>query len=119
MITITGAEITEAVAKIAIKANYDLGNDVYQCIKNCRQKEKSPTGKDILDQLIKNADIAREEEVPICQDCGLAVVFAEVGQEVQIEGDFETAVNDGIIKGYDKGYLRKSTCTVLTRENYG
>lgn len=118
MVTIKEEEITKAVAELAISANYYLGDDVYQCIKSCQKREESPTGRDILGQLVENADIAREENVPICQDCGLAVVFAQVGQDVHIEGDFEEAVNQGVIQGYREGYLRKSTCTVLTRENY-
>lgn len=118
MVTIKEAEITQAVAELAISANYYLGNDVYQCIKDCREREESPTGRDILGQLVENADIARNENVPICQDCGLAVIFAQVGQDVHIEGSFEAAVNQGVIQGYQEGYLRKSTCTVLTRENY-
>ena len=83
----------------------------YCALKHSIEREKSPTGRDILGQLVQNAEIAREEEVAICQDCGLAVIFAEVGQDVHIEGDFEQAVNDGVIMGYEDGYLRKSTCT--------
>lgn len=119
MRTISAETIRDAVASLAIDACYDLGNDVYSCMKNCMKNEKSPTGVDILEQLVKNADIARNEKIPICQDCGLAVVFAEIGQDVKIEGNFEKAVDDGVIKGYAEGYLRKSTCTPLTRENYG
>ncbi|MEG1495994.1 MAG: fumarate hydratase [Clostridiales bacterium] len=119
MITIAAEKIKAAIADLAMEACYDLGDDVYCAMKNSLKTEKSPTGCDILGQLLENADIAREEKVPICQDCGLAVVFAEIGQDVHIEGDFETAVTDGVIDGYDRGYLRKSTCTSLTRENFG
>ena len=119
MVSITAAEIKAAVAALAIAANYDLSPDIYQCLKESLKEEKSPTGCDILKQLIENADIATAERVPICQDCGLAVVFAEVGQDVHIVGDFEEAINAGVIQGYDEGYLRKSTCTALTRENFG
>lgn len=119
MRTIKSEEITAAVAELCIDACYHLGKDVFDKMKQCREGEKSPLGKDILDQICENAKIATEDCVPICQDCGLAVVFAEVGQDVHIEGSFEEAVNDGVIQGYRDGYLRKSTCTPLGRENLG
>lgn len=119
MRTITYKEIRDAVAALCIDANYNLSEDVFCKIKNSQATEKSPTGVEILKELEENAAIAASDAVPICQDCGLAVVFAEVGQDVHIEGDFNAAVNDGVIKGYDEGYLRKSTCTPLTRENFG
>lgn len=119
MRTIKSEEITAAVAELCIDACYHLGKDVFDKMKQCREGEKSPLGKDILDQICENAKIATEDCVPICQDCGLAVVFAEVGQDVHIEGSFEEAVNDGVIQGYRDGYLRKSTCTPLSRENLG
>ena len=111
--------ITQTVADLCKDACYHLGKDVFDKIKQCRQCEKSPLGVDILKQIEENAAIADTDDVPICQDCGLAVVFAEIGQDVHIEGNFEDAVNEGVIKGYEEGFLRKSTCTPLTRENYG
>lgn len=111
--------ITQTVADLCKDACYHLGNDVFDKIKQCRQCEKSPLGVDILKQIEENAAIADADDVPICQDCGLAVVFAEIGQNVHIEGNFEDAVNEGVIKGYEEGFLRKSTCTPLSRENYG
>ena len=111
--------ITQTVADLCKDACYHLGKDVFDKIKQCRQCEKSPLGVDILKQIEENAAIADADDVPICQDCGLAVVFAEIGQDVHIEGNFEDAVNEGVIKGYEEGFLRKSTCTPLTRENYG
>ncbi|HZE22153.1 MAG TPA: fumarate hydratase, partial [Desulfobaccales bacterium] len=82
--------------------------------------EESPVGKEIFRQLLENARIAKEERIPMCQDCGLAVVFAEVGQEVHlVGGDFEAAVQEGIRQGYGEGYLRKSLCHPLTRANTG
>lgn len=111
--------ITQTVADLCKDACYHLGKDVFDKIKQCRQCEKSPLGVDILKQIEENASIADADDVPICQDCGLAVVFAEIGQDVHIEGNFEDAVNEGVIKGYEEGFLRKSTCTPLTRENYG
>ena len=111
--------ITQTIAELCKDACYHLGKDVFDKIKQCRQCEKSPLGVDILKQIEENAAIADTDDVPICQDCGLAVVFAEIGQDVHIEGNFEDAVNEGVIKGYEEGVLRKSTCTPLTRENYG
>ncbi|MBQ1252549.1 MAG: fumarate hydratase [Firmicutes bacterium] len=119
MRTIKSELIVDTVAQLCMDACYHLGKDVLDKIIQCRECEKSPLGKDILAQIRENAEIADTDNVPICQDCGLAVVFAEVGQEVYIDGDFEKAVNDGVIKGYADGYLRKSTCTPLGRENYG
>ena len=119
MRTIQSELITDAVAELCIEACYHLGKDVFHKIEQCMECEKSPLGKDILDQIRENAVIADTDNVPICQDCGLAVVFAEIGQDVHIEGDFEEAVHNGVIKGYQEGYLRKSTCTPLGRENLG
>ena len=119
MRTIKSEMIVDTVAQLCIDACYHLGKDVFDKIVQCRECEKSPLGKDILEQIKVNAEIADVDNVPICQDCGLAVVFAEVGQDVHIEGNFEKAVNDGVIKGYSDGYLRKSTCSPLGRENFG
>ncbi len=106
---IQAKDITEAVAELAIKACCQLPKDVYESFKVARENEPSLVGKSILDQLITNADIAAEENIPICQDTGLAVVFADIGQEVHIVGDdFEAAINEGIRRGYTDGYLRKS-----------
>lgn len=119
MRTIQSELITDVVAELCMEACYHLGKDVFQKIEQCMECEKSPLGKDILDQIRENAVIADTDHVPICQDCGLAVVFAEIGQGVHIEGNFEEAVNNGVIKGYEEGFLRKSTCTPLGRENLG
>ncbi len=101
--------ITKTVAELAIKACCKLPSDVYQAFKDAKENEPSPVGQSILEQLITNADIAAEGSIPICQDTGLAVIFAEVGQDVRIVGgDFETAINEGIRRGYTEGYLRKS-----------
>ena len=84
-----------------------------------KQKEESPIGKQILEQLEKNLEIAKESQIPICQDTGMTVVFLRIGQEVHIEGDFlEDAVNEGIRQGYAEGYLRKSVVSdPILREN--
>lgn len=109
MRNINVAEITEAVAKLCIDANYYLSSDIYDALVAGRENEESPLGKEIFGQLINNACIAREENRPICQDTGMAVIFMEIGQDVHFEGgNLEDAVNDGVAKGYTEGYLRKS-----------
>jgi fumarate hydratase subunit alpha len=112
--------ISDAVKKAAIKANYELGEDVIAAFKTALQKEESPVGKEILEKLIENARIARTERIPICQDTGLAVIFAELGQDATIiGGDFKEAVEQGIREGYVDGFLRKSVCDPFTRKNTG
>ena len=102
--------ITAAVAKLAVEACCDLPKEMKAALEKARAAEPSPVGRDILDQLLENADIAHREQVPICQDTGLAVVFADIGQDVHITGgDFTEAVNKGIHEGYVDGYLRKSS----------
>ena len=86
------------------EANFNLGNDVMEAFKKGYEQEVSATGKEILQILIKNAEIAREEQVPMCQDCGYAVVFLELGQDVRIEGgDLYEAIKAGVAKGYTDG----------------
>ena len=102
-------EITQAVKAMCITANYDLPADVYDALVKAREAEESPVGREILGQLIENADIAVADRVPICQDTGFAVIFAAVGQDVHlVGGDFDAAVNEGVRQGYGDGYLRKS-----------
>ncbi|WP_027363705.1 fumarate hydratase [Desulfotruncus alcoholivorax] len=109
MKTINVEEITNATAKLCMEANFFLGQDMIDAFKNAYEKELSLTGKEIIEQLIKNAEIARTEEVPMCQDTGFAVVFVELGQEVHIVGGpLEDAINEGVRRGYAEGYLRKS-----------
>ncbi|GFH62814.1 MAG: fumarate hydratase, alpha subunit [Candidatus Desulfovibrio kirbyi] len=106
---IASTVITKAVAELAIKANCILPADVYGSLKKALGTEPSAVGKDVLGQLLQNADIAKNETMPICQDTGLAVIFAEVGQDARITGGaFEDAVNEGVRRGYVDGYLRKS-----------
>ncbi len=101
--------ISQAVAELCIKACCKLPSDVYQAFKDAKDNEPSLVGQSILEQLITNADIAAEGNIPICQDTGLAVVFVDVGQDVRIVGgDFETAIHEGVRRGYTDGYLRKS-----------
>jgi len=102
-------DITQAVADLCQQANFELGEDVLQALKQARKAEKSPLAQDALDKIIRNAAIARQERLPLCQDCGTAVVFLYIGQEVHISGgDLTTAVTEGVRRGYEAGYLRKS-----------
>lgn len=107
---IQASTITETVARLAIDANHNLGEDVVAALKKARYEiEESPQGKDVLDQLLKNIEIAKEGTFPLCQDTGVAVISVELGQDVHIVGgDFMQAIHDGVKKGYTEGYLRKS-----------
>ncbi len=117
---ISTAEIIKAVRDLSIDANYNLGDDVLSAFEEAIEREDSAPAREVLKELIENAKIAREEKVPICQDCGLAVVFMEIGQDVHIiSGDLNEAINEGVRQGYREGYLRKSACHPFTRENTG
>jgi fumarate hydratase subunit alpha len=115
------AEISRAVFMLCLDANYSLGEDVLASLQAALQVEPSPTGRNVLEQLIVNAEIARDEQVPMCQDTGYAVVFAELGQDVRmVGGDFYAAVNEGVRRAYVDGYLRKSiVADPLNRVNTG
>ncbi len=109
MRAISVSEITRAVKEMCIEANYALSPDMDEALKAAWQKEESPLGRQILNQLQDNLKIAAREDIPICQDTGMAVIFMEIGQEVHFEGgDLEEAVNEGVRQGYTEGYLRKS-----------
>ena len=110
--------ITKEVKKLCMEGNIFLGDDVIKSFEDNLQKEESELGKDILNILIKNANIAKETHIPICQDTGMAVFFVEVGQDVIIKGDTLTeAINKGVSEGYIEGYLRKSVVSPITRVN--
>lgn len=117
---ISTKEIIKVVRNLCIDANYNLGDDVLYAFNQAVEKEDSGTGREVLRELVENARIAREEKVPLCQDCGLAVVFIEIGQDVHITGgDLREAINEGVRQGYTEGYLRKSACNPITRKNTG
>ena len=102
-------QIVQAVKEMCLEANYDLGPDMMRAFGQALEREESPIGQEVLRQLIENANIARQERVPMCQDCGVAMVFAEIGQDVHIAGGyFLDAINEGVRQGYQDGYLRKS-----------
>ena len=101
--------ITQTVARLCQEANFVLGEDILSALKQAQQTEQSPLGREVLSRLIENARIAKEERLPLCQDCGTAVVFLDIGQETHITGgDLYAAVEEGVRRGYAQGYLRKS-----------
>ena len=117
--TVKTSEITENIKEMCIEANYYLSRDMDAAMKNAAAMEESELGQKILNQLQDNLEIADKEQIPICQDTGMAVVFIEVGQDVHFEGDaIEDAINEGVRQGYVEGYLRKSVVKdPLIREN--
>ena len=107
---ITTEEISNAVEQLVIDANYFLPEDVRAALEKARNEEESPLAANIIGDILKNADIAATRRMPMCQDTGLAVFFVELGQDVHITGgDFQAAMNEGVARGYKRGYLRKST----------
>lgn len=113
------SEIGVAVRELAMSASCDLEPDILDSLLAARDREKSPLAKNGLEMLITNANIASREQIPVCQDTGIGVVFVSVGQEVVVEGDLEQAIQEGIRAGYEDGYLRKSVCDPVTRKNTG
>jgi fumarate hydratase subunit alpha len=102
-------QVTETVARLCIESNYYLGEDVLAALRKFREAEISPVGREVLDQILENAEIACDRQMPLCQDCGLTVVFLEVGQQVHIVGGgLNEAIAEGVRQGYKDGYLRKS-----------
>jgi fumarate hydratase subunit alpha len=115
---VQAAEITKAVRDLFVDANCNLGEDVLAAFDRGIATDESPVAKEVLRELKENARIARDEQSPICQDTGLAVLFVEVGQDVHVVGgDLKAAINEGVKKGYGEGYLRKSACHPFTRAN--
>jgi len=103
------SKITEAVSRLCIESNYYLPEDILKRFEEAKNAETFQIANDILDILLKNADIAKSEKMPMCQDTGMTVIFIEMGQDVHIVGgSLEAAINEGVKKGYQEGYLRKS-----------
>ena len=119
MRTIQTSTITENIKEMCIEANHFLSDDMKAILEQKAEEEKSPLGKQILEQLKENLQIAGTDMIPICQDTGMAVIFMEIGQDVHFEGDIlEEAVNEGVRQGYVEGLLRKSDVgDPLIREN--
>ena len=106
---ITCGEITAAVKKLFIDCNYFIGEDILCALRSAKESEESPVGKSVLDQIIENDILAAKEELPLCQDTGMAVLFVEYGDKVFVtDGSFDDAVNEGVRRAYRDGYLRKS-----------
>ncbi len=113
-------DVEEAIYNLALQAAYHLPGDVLEAEKKAYEKERSPVARKVLETIFKNVEIAAQEEFPLCQDTGLAVIFLEVGQDVHfVDGYLMDAINRGVERAYKDGYLRKSTCHPLTRANYG
>ncbi len=113
-------DLIPVVKKLCIDANYYIGEDVINKIKEYKAKEESETGKEVLDILLENYELAAKEKMPICQDTGIAVTFLEIGQDVHlIGGDLTEAINEGVRQGYKDGYLRKSMVDdpIIDRKN--
>ena len=121
---ISTADITDTVARLCMEANYFLGEDVLAALKEAHDKEESPVARQVLDHILQNAEIAAKEQMPLCQDCGLAIVFIDLGQDVHVTGgNLYEAIDEGVRQGYADGYLRKSavkqpfSARVNTRDN--
>lgn len=116
------SEVARAVEELSIEANYDLPPDVLTALERAREIEESDVGREIIDICVRNARLAHDERVPICQDTGVTIVFLELGQDLHlVGGDLYTAVADGVRRGYDRGFLRKSVVSdpLFSRRNTG
>ena len=112
--------ITGTVAKLCIEANCHLPEDMKHCIRSARSAEPWPQGQEILDRIIENFEVSDRENMPVCQDTGMACVFVKLGQEVHVRGDLNEAIHEGVRQGYREGYLRKSVVRdPLDRVNTG
>ena len=118
MKTIDTFEIYKAIKQLALNACCNVNSDVVNCLKNAQANEQNPSAKFALETIIKNNEIASQNNVPACQDTGMAVVFCEIGQEVSLVGEFlNDAINRGIKEAYQEGYFRKSVLDPLSRQN--
>ena len=119
---INAETIKNTVKQLFLDCNYFIGEDIMNALKKAREEEVSPVGKNVLEQIIQNDEIAAKEEIPLCQDTGMAVLFVEYGDKVIIEnGNFNDAVENGVREAYKEGFLRKSIVTdpVFDRKNTG
>ena len=120
MRTISADRIRDTVAELCVRANRQLPEDIVKAIESAGQDESWPTAKYTLDILQENMALAKERELPVCQDTGMACVFLELGQDVHVEGDINEAIHEGVRRGYEEGYLRKSiVADPLRRGNTG
>ncbi|MBI5559668.1 MAG: fumarate hydratase [Deltaproteobacteria bacterium] len=119
MRNIRTSEITEKVKELCMDAACLLPSDVEAALRKAADGEASPLGRDVLEQIVKNFEVAASEGVPMCQDTGVAVFFVSLGRGVCLDGPLEDAINQGVRQGYRDGYLRKSVCHPITRKNTG
>lgn len=119
MRTIKAADIVPKVAEMIRHASIHLPDDVKRAFKDCMAAEDSPAAKEIFRQLLENSDMAEATGLPLCQDCGLAVFFVDVGEDVVVQGSLKDALTRGMVLGYQEGFLRKSSCDPMTRANTG
>lgn len=121
MRSIETERITDTIARLCMEANYNLGVDMLAAFDRALRKERSPAGRDVLVLLKENAQLARTQRIPYCQDTGFVICFADIGQDVHIVGgDFEAAINEGVRRGYTEGYLRASIVSdPFQRKNTG
>ncbi|RJX26944.1 MAG: fumarate hydratase [Acholeplasma sp.] len=118
MRNITTEAITKAIKTLAMEANYDIGPSFIDRLRDALKKEKSEIGKNVIEQIIENDEIARENHEPMCQDTGMVVVFVELGYDVHLQGDLYDAINEGVRQAYSEGFLRKSVAKhPITRGN--
>ena len=102
-------QITDTIEKLCIDANYNLGDDLISSLRDALEKEESPLGREVITQLLENAEIGKQEQVPVCQDTGFAIIFIEIGQDIMLTGgNLQDAINEGVRRGYKNGLLRKS-----------
>ncbi len=120
MRTVKSSDIADQVAEMVVRGNRVLPPDVLTAISRAKEKESSPSGREILGQLEENAALARESGLPLCQDTGMAIFFVELGEQCRVEGaSLREAITKGMVRGYQDGLLRKSMCHPLTRKNTG
>ncbi|BBD07318.1 fumarate hydratase [Desulfovibrio ferrophilus] len=119
MRTVKAQDVIAPVANMCREANLKLPDDVKQAFRDHMESEDSPAAKEIFRQLLENSAMAEETGLPLCQDCGLAVFFVDIGEDVIVEGSLKDAVTQGMIQGYEEGYLRKSSCDPMSRANTG
>ena len=105
---IEAERVTEAVAALCIEANLHLNPDIRDAFEACRAVEETDMPREVLLKMLQNADVAANKQLPICQDTGMAVVFVEIGQDAHVNGNLEAAIHEGVRRGYERGYLRKS-----------
>lgn len=116
---IKAADISAAVARMCVSANTKLPEDVRRKFEEGYKNETTEAGREIFRQLLENADLAFETKLPLCQDCGLAIFYVEMGEDVCVPGGVNKAITEGMVAGYKDGFLRKSSCDPMTRKNTG